>query len=166
LIIAIGKPIQIVMGDHELRGESLKIAEEWFTALQNNHPEVAHRLTKSPTTAEARAQPAVKEYENTMLLDPLRKFCREPLVELLLKLGKRAHVRLYRHQESWEQQGSQGTRDFYVVTVGSGSDAVSFFVVLGTTRSRALNSGERQWQVTKYEFLHSPVTEIADALGG
>lgn len=166
LIIVIGKPIQVTLSDRELRSESLKVADEWFTALRDNRPEVAHRLTKSPTTSETRALPALKEYENTVLMDTLRKFCRDPLIELLLKLGKRAHVRLYQHEVSWEQQGAEGARDFYVVTLGSGPNAVSFFVVLGTTRTRDLTTGKLQWQVTKYEFLHSPVAEIADALGG
>jgi hypothetical protein len=166
LIIAIGMPLQINANDRELRLESLKIAEEWFTALRDNRPELAHRLTKSATTAETRAKPPLDEYKNPMQMDSLRKFSREPLIELLLKLGKRAHVRLFEHDASWEQQGAEGTRDYYVVTVGNGPDAVSFFMELGTTRTRELTTGKWQWQVTKDEFLHAPVPEIAQALGG
>lgn len=167
LTFTISAPIQGIIQRRDLRAQSVEIAEEWFTALRENHPESANRLSQHPTTRAARAQPALKLYEaSNVPLQSLRKFVHESPVELLLKLGKRAHVRLYQNEEMWADQGAEGVRDLYVVTVGNPPQAKSFFIRLGTTRSRDMATGAWQWQVTKQEFVSVPSAALLDSLGG
>ncbi|HEV3004933.1 MAG TPA: hypothetical protein VGX78_10755 [Pirellulales bacterium] len=167
LIFAIAVPIQRAIHRRELRAESLKIAEEWFNGFRDNHPEIAHRLSRYPTSAATRAQSPLKQFSSGMMSqEALRKFVHDSPNELLLKLGKRARVRLLAHEVVWAEQAMEGVRDFYVVTVGNGPETVSFLISLGTTRSKDLATGDWQWQVTKSEFVHVPPPELTEALGG
>jgi hypothetical protein len=167
LIFGISAPIERGFRRHALRAESMKIAEEWFNGLRDNQPEISHRLTQRPITAAARAQPALKTYINGGLpFESLQKFVHESPIELLLRLGKQAHVRWYENEETWFEQESEGVRDFYVITVGKGPQAVSFFILLGTTRSRDLATGDLQWQVTKRNFAPFPPPRLMKSFGG
>jgi hypothetical protein len=168
LIFVGSAPVQRAVHRRDLRAQSLQIAREWFTALRDDRPEVACRLSRLPTTAAMRAQSPLKQFENGMLsLERIRKYVRESPVDLLLKLGKRAHVRLYAaNDDIWWDSEMEGVRDYYVVTVGQGPEAISFFILLGTTRTKEIGTGEWQWQVTKSEFVRTPPPELIDALGG
>ncbi|HWB12310.1 MAG TPA: hypothetical protein VG826_23995 [Pirellulales bacterium] len=166
-MICVGSaPVQRAVHRRDLHAQSLEVAREWFTALREDRPEAACRLSRSPTTAAARAQSPMKLFESGMMsLERMRKFVHESPVDLLLKLGKRAHVRLYANEDIWWENDKEGVRDFYVVTVGQGPQAVSFFIWLGTTRTKEIGTGEWQWQVTKSEFIHTPPPELLDVLG-
>jgi hypothetical protein len=160
-------PIQVAVHRRDLHVQSMQIAEEWFTALREDRPEWAYRLSQFPTTVAARQQPPLKILQSaTTPSSPLRKYVRESPVELLLKLGKRAHVRYYANEDVWSEDDRQGVRDYFVVTVGKGSEAVSFFITLGMTRTKEIGTGAWQWQITKSEFVHIPTPKLTDAFSG
>lgn len=167
LICGISGPIQLLVYLRDLRTESVEVAREWFTALRENRPEYAHRLCLFPSTAASRAQSPAQHYASgAMAPETLRHFVNESPIGLLLKLGKRAHVRFYQNEEVRSNREQEGVRDLYVVTVGEGADAVSFFIRLGTNRSADLATGDWQWQVSKYEFVTMPSPVLLDAAGG
>ncbi|HVA45564.1 MAG TPA: hypothetical protein VNH11_04185 [Pirellulales bacterium] len=161
LIFVISAPVQNLVHRRALRQESMEIAQEWFTDLRENRPEMAHKMSQFPLTAAARLKSPLPDYESGKIpLDPLRKFVRESPVDLLLKLGKRARIRWYAHEDVWADRGLEGVRDIYAVTVGDGPQATSFFIRIGTTRSRDIVTGEWQWQVTKHEFVSATPTGL------
>lgn len=167
LIFGISTPVERAVHSRALRAESAEIAVEWFSALRENRPEFAHRLSQYPTTRMARTQSPLKQYETgSMRVEALRKLVKESPVDLLLKLGKQAHVRWYQNEEVWSEKELEGVRDIYVVTVGEGAQAVSFFVRLGTTRSQDLATLEWQWQVSKSELISAPPPALLETLGG
>ncbi len=167
LIFGISGPVQYLVHRRALRSEAMEIAQEWLTDLRENRPEMAHQMAQFPQTAMARAKSPLPDYESGKVpLDPLRKFVREPPVDLLLKLGKRARIRWYANEDVWADRGSEGVRDIYAVTVGDGPQATSFFIRLGTTRLRDLATGEWQWQVSKHEFVSGPPAGLPESGGG
>ncbi|HEV3345069.1 MAG TPA: hypothetical protein VG125_32130 [Pirellulales bacterium] len=167
LIFLIAAPVQEAVYDRDLHVQSLQVAEEWFRSLREDRPELAYRLTQFPTSAAMRQQDAVKNYRGVMVLsERLQKYLRESPIELLLKLGKRAHVRFCANQDIWSEREMEGVRDYFVVTVGKGPQAVSFFISLGLTRTKDVGTGEILWQITKAEFVDMPTPELRDALGG
>ena len=166
LIFIGAAPIQRAVNRHDMHARSMQIAREWFTALRDDRPEAAYRLAQFPTTAATREESPLKTFQSGMMpWERLTKYAHESPVELLLKLGKRAHVRWCANEDVWTSNEMQGVRDFFVVTVGKGPEAVSFFILLGTTRTQEMGTGEWQWQVSKAEFLHMPTRELIDALG-
>ncbi|HET6883926.1 MAG TPA: hypothetical protein VFI31_27480 [Pirellulales bacterium] len=170
LICGISAPLQYGLHRRALRAEAVAIADEFFTALRENHPDAAYRLTQYPTTRAGRANPSrelmMDDNRSDLAHASMRRFTQEPPVSLILKLGKRARVRLYQHEEVWSDVTSEGVRDVYVITAGEGPRASSFFVRLGCTRTPDIGSGEAQWQVTKHEFISMPSEAMLDALGG
>ena len=167
LIFGISTPIELTLHRRALRAESSEIAAEWFNALRENRPELAHHLRQYPTTSASRTQSSLQRYtSNPKSVDALRNFVQETPVVLLLKLGKRAHVRWYQNEDVWADGDFEGVRDIYVVTVGNGPQAVSFFIRLGATRSQDLATADWQWQVTKSEFISTPSPALLDTLGG
>lgn len=167
LICSIGAPVQFIVHRRQLRREAVEIAREWFDYLRDNRPEMAHRMSQFPQTKAARGKSPLPDYEaGSAPLEPLRGFIQESPVDLLLKLGKRAHIRLYENDDVWSSGGMEGVRDVYVVTVGEDNQPTSFFLRLGTTRSADLATGEWQWQVTLHEFRNEPPPGLEDVASG
>ena len=167
LVCGTSAPIQAFLYRRAMQAQAIEIADEWFNSLRENRPELAFRLSQHPTSRAARVKSPIAEYlGNDMMRDSLRSFIRQSPNALLLKLGRRGHVRLYQNEDVWSDQVVDGVRDIYVVTVGQDPTAVSFFIRLGTTRSRDLATGEWQWQVSKNEFVTMPSSELLDSLGG
>jgi hypothetical protein len=170
LICGISALLQFALYQWEMRAQAVAIADEWFTALRENRPDAAYRLTQYPTTKAGRGSPSIEmtmdNERGQMFLKSVRRFTQEPPVAQLLKLGKRAHVRLYQHEDVWADRDLEGARNVYVVTVGDGPHAASFFVRLGCSRSQDVATGDWQWQITKYEFISMPSEEILDSLEG
>lgn len=165
LIFGLSGPIQYWVHCRALRAEAIELADEWFTALRENRPDYAFRLTHRPTSKAERARPPTVDHAiGEEPLTPLRKEVKEQPQEILLKLGKKARVRLFKHEAVWRDDASEGTRDAYVVTVGQGDEAVSFFVRIGCLRSQNHATGEWQWQITKHDFLGYPDPELFGAL--
>lgn len=165
LIFGIAAPIQYGAHRRALRAEAIELAEEFFTVLRENRPDYALRLTRQPTTKTARTKPPMAMPSmGEDALASVRKFTQEQPAELLLKVGKRAHVRLYQHGEVWRDESTEGVRDTYVVTVDEETQPVSFFVKLGCTRSQDLATGEWQWQISKNEFVSYPTEELLERL--
>lgn len=165
LIFGIAAPVQYWIYRRALRADAIEVAEEWFTALRENRPDYAMRLTRNPTSKAARAKPpSPLPTMGEDALAPVRKETQEQPAELLLKLGKRAHVRLYQHDEVWFDESAQGARDTYVVTVEDKTGPVSFFVKLGCSRSQDLSTGDWQWQITRHEFVSFPSQDLLDSL--
>lgn len=165
LIFGLAAPIQHQIHRRALQADAIEVANEWFTALRENRPDYALRLTQQPTTKAARAKPPVPMAAmGEDALAPVRRATEEQPAALLLKLGKRAHVRLYQHEEVWSDESLQGVRDIYVVTVDENTNPVSFFVKLGCTRNQDLSNGEWQWQVTKREFVSFPSEGLKETL--
>lgn len=165
LIFGLSGPIQYWAHRRALRAEALEIADEWFTAWRENRPDYAVRLTRHSTSKSGRARPPLADATNReQILGSVRKTVHEQPAELLLKLGKQARVRLFQHDSVWWDESTEGVRDVYVVTVGKGSDAVSFFIRLSLLRSQDLATGEWQWQITKHDFISYPDPLVVDAL--
>ncbi|HVX15802.1 MAG TPA: hypothetical protein VHC22_31760 [Pirellulales bacterium] len=165
LVCLLSAPIYRAIARRGLRAESTKIAEEWFGYLRENRPELAFRLTQYPSTKEARSKPGLEFPSNEMMQESLRKFATQMPMNLLLKLGKRAHVRSYCNEEVWTDHDMDGVRETYVVTVGEPPMATSFFICLGTTRSKDLATGDWQWQITKHDFVTMPSEAMIDSIG-
>jgi hypothetical protein len=167
LICGISAPIQRWIYLLELRAGSIEIAHEWFTALRENRPDYAHRLTLFPSTLASRATPPDEHaMAGAMSSSSLPRFTEQSPMNLLLRLGKKAHIRLYANEEVWSTRELEGVRDYYVVTVGEGTNAVSFFIRFGTSRSVDLATGDWEWQVTKYDFVTTPSPALLEAAGG
>lgn len=165
LIFGLSAPIQDWLHRRVLRGEAIELADEWFTALRQNKPDYAVRLSRHPTSKASRERPPTADSaDRDGLLTEVKRVVREQPVELLLKLGNKAHVRHYQHEAVWWDERNEGARDIYVVTVGKGSEAVSFFVRIGCLRSQDLASGEWQWQITKHELIVYPDPTVVNAL--
>lgn len=165
LIFGISAPIQHWAHRRALRVDAMELADEWFTALRLNRPDYAVRLTRRPSSKASRAKPPMADPANQDgMLTEVRKAIHEQPMEVLLKLGKKAHVRLFQHEAVWWDESNEGVRDTYVVTVGKPSDAVSFFVRLGCLRSQDRASGEWQWQITKHELIAFPDPDVLGAL--
>lgn len=165
LIFGLSGPVQYWVHRRALRAEAIELADEWFTALRENQPEYAFRLTRQPTTKAARARPPVADRgSQEEYLKALRNAVHEEPTELLLKLGKKAHVRLFQHDTVWRDEINEGVRDLYAVTVGKGSEAVSFFIRIGCSRSQNRGTGEWEWQLTKHEFISFPDPQVLEAL--
>lgn len=157
LIFGISAPIQHGLHRYALRAEAIELANEWFTALRQNKPDYAVRLSLRAVSKASREKPPLADMtDRERLLSEVRKAIREQPLELLLKLGTKAHVRFFQNDAVWWDEKNEGVRDTYVVTVGQGSEAVSFFVRLGFVRSQDLASGEWQWQITKHELIGYP----------
>lgn len=164
LIFGLAAPLQYWAHRRALRAEALEIANEWFTALRENRPDYAVRLSQQPTTKAARALPPLTDgQKREQFLQSVRDAIHQQPMELLLKLGKKAHVRLVKNNAVWHDEASEGVRDTFAVTVGSGSEAVSFFVRLSTLRSQDRATGQWQWQITKHDFISSPDSDVLEA---
>ena len=168
LIFSVAAPVQFAVHRRQLRREAVDLAREWFGYLRDNRPEMAFRVAQMPATKTAREQSPLANYESgSAPIKQLQDFLHDSAVDLLLKLGKRAHIRLYENEEVWSGTGGmEGVRDVYAVTVNDGGQPTSFFIRFGATRTRDLATGEWEWQVTKYEFLNAPPQSLADAVGG
>lgn len=165
LIFGLSGPLVNWAHRRALRAQALEMAAEWFTAWRENRPDYAIRLSQRSTTKTGRDKSPLAESDSRdRLLGSLRKDVHEQPADLLLKLGKQAHVRHFQNESIWWDDANEGVRDLYVVTVGQGSDAVSFFVRLGLLRSQDRATGEWQWQITKHEFVTFPDGQLLDAL--
>lgn len=161
LIFGIAAPIQYWAHRRALQADAIEVAAEFFTALRENRPDYALRLTRYPTTKTSRekppsSMPGIGEDAS------VRKFTQQQPAELLLKLGKRAHVRLYRHVDVWRDESMEGVHDIYVITVDEETKPVSFFMKLGCTRSQDRSNGEWQWQIGKHEFISYPTEDFLE----
>lgn len=167
LIFTIAAPTQFLIHRHMLSREAVGVAREWFGYFRDNRPEMAFSMSHYPMSKEARERlPMPARGESGSAMRPIRDFLREPQVDLMLKLGKRAHIRFFETEEVWSGGNMEGVREIYVVTVGENAQPTSFFIRLGVTRSRDLATGEWQWQVTKNEFLNAPPPGLEGADSG
>lgn len=155
LIFGISAPVHYVLYRYQLRAEAIGVAAEWFTALRDDRPFVAHQWSLPP---EARWSLD----ENALVIrymgetGGLKSYVTKPAVQMLLALGKRCHVRYYEHVGIRSDSTSDNVMDVYAVTVESQGKRVSFFIRVSMMRTYNLAANAWQWRVSQTDFIHSP----------
>ncbi|HEX5446770.1 MAG TPA: hypothetical protein VFW87_23330 [Pirellulales bacterium] len=165
LICGISAPLQFFLYRYQLRVDAARTANEWFTAIRENRPYVAHQLTLLPEARWSLDEAGlVKRYAGDAA--GLRSYVEKPTVQLLLTLGKQCHVRYYEHVGMRSDPSSQNVLDIYAVTVESQGRRVTFLVRVSLIRSYHLATKSWQWRVSQTEFIQAPPGEMGVNFGG
>lgn len=159
LTCGVSCPIQYVLYRYQLRTEAVATAREWFAALRENRPFVAHQLSLSPEGRWSLDEAAlVSRYAE----EPtgLKAYVKNPTVRLLLVLGKQCHVRFYEHIGMLSNSSSENILDLYAVTVENQGQRTSFLVRVSLSRTYNLAARQWQWRVSQSDFIQAPPGQV------
>jgi hypothetical protein len=162
LIFAVAAPIQPWVETRSLEYGALQAAKEWFVALRNNEPELAHQLMKVKWMRQGDQIPLRTLYTGERARSDLEAFVAEDAVRLILASGKASHIRLHEHvslkSDSLVEQDD--VVDVYEVTVPKASGVrETYLFEVTATRQLDLMRRIRSWRVAKVKLLGDEPTE-------
>ncbi|HET6881735.1 MAG TPA: hypothetical protein VFI31_16345 [Pirellulales bacterium] len=153
LIFAISAPVLSLGQRSANRRQAIDVARGWFEALRDNRPDVAHQWTMPRWMRVHEGEYLPSHYANVSGKRAMERFLVQPTVRILLKVGKRSHVRYYGNVSREMLDETIKIVDVYAVTVGEGADRVSFFIQLTITARLDAVSKQWSWELTNSEFL-------------
>lgn len=156
LICGISAPVQYFLYRYQLRAEAISVAGEWFTAVREDRPFVAHQLSMPPESRWTLDDAAMVSRYSSEAGGGLQSYAEKPTVRMLLALGKQCRVRYYEHVGIRSDSTSENVLDIYAVTVESQGKRVSFFIRVSMIRSYNLAANAWQWRVSQTEFIQAP----------
>ena len=163
LIFGISAPLHAALYYRHLRAGAIAISRDWFIALRESQPERARNLSQ-PFFKRSNVPDLRSLYNSEAAVKLLDQYCDQPAVRLLLKLGKRAHVRHYAHVSLSEEDEGDRVVDLYVVTVGA-EPGTSYFIQLKLVNRIDMITKNRGWEVFKAELVAAPppATKVDEA---
>lgn len=159
LIVGISCPVQFFLVRYQLRAAAIRAARDWFTAVRYDRPFVAHQLSLQPEARWTLDDVAlVSRYLGEG--GGLKAYVSDPLVRLLLVLGKQCRVRHYDHVGVISDSSSDNVMDVYAVTVEHNGRRTTFFVRVAAVRTFNLAANEWQWRISRTEFVRAPPGQL------
>lgn len=161
LIFGISAPLQGPIHRWGLRTEAIEIARQWFVALRENKPYVAHQLATPQWVRMPADESLVARYAEDKGRRALQKYTEQPAVRLLLTWGRQAHIRYVGNLSLTSGDEQETVVDVYAVTVEQKGQRSSFFVKLTMARRLDLLRRVWSWQVSTVEFLPCAPDQLA-----
>jgi hypothetical protein len=138
------------------RHQAIVVASQWFDALRNKQPEVAHQWTLARWKRVLAGDSIRSHYATDSGHKAMSRFLQEPAARTLLKLGKASHVRYFGNVSSESTEELRTIVDAYAVTVKTADETTSFFVQLTIVARLDHMTKAWSWEVNKSEFLTAP----------
>lgn len=160
LIFGMSAPLQGPLHHWRLRTEAIDLARQWFVALRENRPEVAHQLATPQWIRLPADEALVARYTEDKGRRALKQYTAQPAVRLLLTSGKHAHIRYFGNLSVTSEEEQETVVDVYAVTVEQEGRRSSFFVKLSLARRLDLLRRVWSWQVSTVEFLQSAPDQL------
>jgi hypothetical protein len=162
LVLLVAAPAHVFLDMWIVRVKALRLADQWFAYLANNKPHLAHRLTSdAPGTMPSNEEDVWAFYRAAFAAEEsLREFLIKPEVRALLRLGKRARVRLYRVVRQTPLTRGQLVEAQYAVTFEEGGKRKSFLVEVGIMRSQFYETGVIVWNVASSKLVTDLPAEL------
>jgi hypothetical protein len=166
LIFGLAGAMQPSIERRSLEYWALETAKEWFVALRNNEPELAHQLMKVKWMRQGDQIPLRKLYTGERARSDLEAFVTEDAVRLILANGKASHIRFREHvslkSDSLAEQDD--VVDVYEVTVPKATGMrETFLIEVTATRQLDLMRRLRSWKISTVKLLDGePPSKSAD----
>jgi hypothetical protein len=162
LILLVAAPAHVFLDMWIMRVRALRLADQWFGYLANNKPHLAHRLTMDAPGAIPKDEEEVWGFYRAAFSaeQSLREWLYKPEVRALLRLGRRARVRLYRVLRQTPLSRGQLVEARYAVTFEEGGKPKSFLVDVAIKRAKFYESGVVVWNISSSDL----VTELPPEL--
>ncbi|HEV3344118.1 MAG TPA: hypothetical protein VG125_27330 [Pirellulales bacterium] len=138
------------------RRQAIEVASHWFEALRANQPEAAHQWSVPRWKRVKEGDSIRSQYGTASAQTVLGRFCQEPAVRTLLKLGKGSHVRYYGNVSSESTDELRTIVDVYAVTAKDAQETTSFFVQVTVIARLDKMTKAWSWELNKSEILTSP----------
>ncbi len=155
LTFLVAAPAHVSLDMWVTRVKALRLADQWFGYLASNKPHLAHRLTSdAPGTMPSNEEDVWAFYRAAFAAEQdLREYLEKPEVRALLRLGKRARVRLYRVVRQTPLTRGQLVEAQYAVTFEHHGKPKSFLVEVAIKRSKFYETGVTVWNVSSSKLV-------------
>lgn len=163
LIFGLSAPLQGPIHYRGLRAQAIDTARQWFVALRENKPHLAHQLALPQWVRMPADESLTGRYAEETSRRALQNYVDQPAVDLLLKLGKRARIRYFSNRSVSSEDETETVVDLYAVTIDQRGRRTSFFVELTLTRRLDLLRKIWSWQVSTAKFLSAAPEQLASA---
>ncbi len=140
--------------DRLLSRQAERFGLDWFEALRNDQPMVAHQLSTVPRMRHDLGGDLKAYYGNgERFQEQLKEFIANPVVRAVLALGKNAEVRPCGVRAYGARQETMEIQHVYAVTYPSDGGKKTFFVALTIRRDQVGDTGSFTWQVSDFGLL-------------
>ncbi len=149
LVFAAAAPTDWLAYRRSLYNEARQFSLLWFEFLAKDEPHKAHHLTVPPQVRHLLDENLWAAYRSDPgLRHALRGYVQTPLIQTLLALGSRAHVRFFETLGQDYGNGHDIVFQSFAVTFEEEGEKKSFFVAVQLWREKLAN-GRSGWRIAE-----------------